>query len=744
MLHSFFHNMILLIGALFISLKLRDYISKKTSIHMANIWTFSIYASLLSILIMFNSYIYEGMVIDIRSIPIFFVSYVYGWKAGLISFILPSLFRYYIGGPTIWQGIIMGILSPIIVGSLFHKSKQFDEQYRFFSIKRILLAYSTHCVIRAVLMWFILPISHSLWLKLNVNITSMSLISLFCMVLFINDSNKNMLLRIEMDKKQKKIEDLNSKLLNSNNTLITIIDVMPIGVIITDTEGNIILTNATSANILGGNANQLGGRLINSNDRVYSLHRLDGSEISLKKLPYWQTLENGKTMKDQEILIRRKDGKEKIVLVSSTPIYDDKNNIINGVGVFQDITHLKIIEERLHEGRKINEAFLNGITEILILVDRKGTILSLNETCAKELGLKVNEARGLNIFDFLLPELKEKTKKKVDEFNELKEQVSFEQKFEERYLDITFYPITNNYWNVEKFVIFAKDITKLKEAEESKNIFIKELSNEREKLKDKNHKLTLLSKQHMTTLEILYKKNEELKIANRAKNNFIANVSHELKTPLNITMTYLEYLLEEQDGDLNKEQKEMLQVAYSNADRLQYLIEDMLHLSLIEAQKMKFNFENINLISFLNTLIRDRILTIKDKNINIKLYALQDDIFVVTDMLRFRQVIDNILDNAIKFSNEGDIEVSLKEKQSSIEIYIKDSGIGINPDKFDEIFEPFYQIDDSSKKKYKGVGLGLYIAKKTIKALGGDISVKNNVDKGCCFKLNIPFDSSSV
>ncbi|MCT4565588.1 MAG: ATP-binding protein [Maledivibacter sp.] len=742
MFHTFFDNMILLIGAFFISIKLVNRVDKKTSGYRPNIWASSIHASLISVLIMLNSYMHKGMVFDIRGIPVFLVSYLYGWKAGLISCILPTIFRYYIGGSTIWQGIAMGIIIPGMVGFIFYKPNKNNEKYRLFSIKRILIAYLIYCIIRFFLMPFIIPVSYSLWLMLNINMTIVSLISLLCIVLIINDSNKNMLLGIEMDEKQKKIEKLNSELFNSNNTLISLLDVMPVGIIVCDIKGNIILTNKTSTNILGKNANRLGGRLANSQERAYFLHELDGTEIPLKELPYWETIEKGRVIKDIEMLLRRKDKKERIIIVSSTPIHDENNKITNGVIVLNDITHLKIIEDTLRDGRKISEAFLNGITEVLILVDRKGTILELNETCASAFKLKIEEAKGLNIFDLLLPELKQKMKNCINNFIEGGKKVSFEEKLKEKYFNIVLYPILDNHQQMKKFVVFAKDVTKIKEADKIRNRFIKELANEQQKLEDKNHKLTLLSKQHMATLEVLYKKNEELKVANRSKNSFIANVSHELKTPLNITMTYLEYLLEEQDEELSEEQKEMLKVAYNNADRLQYLINDLLDISLIEAQKINFDFKEINLTTFLNTLITDRNLTIKGKNINIKFSIPQKDIFIITDMFRLRQVVDNILDNAIKFSCEGDIEVSLKEKTNNIDIYVKDNGIGIDQDKMDSIFKPFYQVDDSSKKKYKGVGLGLYISQKIINALGGEISVENNSEQGCCFKVSLPIIES--
>jgi len=305
------------------------------------------------------------------------------------------------------------------------------------------------------------------------------------------------------------------------------------------------------------------------------------------------------------------------------------------------------------------------------------------------------------------------------------------------------YPVFNDNKEIVKLTILRQDITKEKKAEEIKNTLIEELSNEREKLEKKNQELTLLTEQHMAALESIYTKNEELKIAYKAKSNFIANVSHELKTPLNIIMTYLEYLLEEEEGELNIIQKDMLQTAYNNSDRLKHLISDLLDLSTIETDKGKFNFTSIGVNKFISSLIKDRSILIKDKDTNIAFNPLMNEVYIIADELRLRQVIDNIIDNAIKFSNEGDIEIFIEEIENYIEIYIKDYGIGIEQEKIEDIFKPFYQIDDSSKKKYKGVGLGLSIVKRIIQALGGNISIKNNYDKGCTFKITIPDDCSA-
>lgn len=600
MVLSFFHNMLIYIGFIYITLKLNEYIFKKIKYKKTRIAILSVLASILSILSMTHPFKYNGMNFDLRNIPIFFISYVYGWQSGLISIILPSLFRWYIGGHAIKQGIMSSIIMPMIIGLVFHKIENKGFSYRsILNVKKIIRSYLVYNGIKFIYMIFRIPLNLYEVFMISINILVFGVVALYCMILMINDYKKKLLMIYEMNKKQEKIKTLNENLQSINDTLYKLIDVMPVGVIVIDLKGKLKLINAIASDLIYDEINR----------KEYDLDKIN---------PLFQSIKNGKIIKNQEILIRKKGRNEKTILMSSTPVYDCKRNIITGIGVFNDIT-------------------------------------------------------------------------------------------------------------------------KIKEAEQLKNQYIKELSDERKKLKKKNAQLMRLSKQYMSTLDMISQKNEDLKVANQTKNNFIANISHELKTPLNITMTYLEYILEEQEGILNIQQKEIIETAYKNSERLEYLITDLLDFSIMEAQKWKFKFRKINLNDFINTLIKDRKLFIKNQKINIIFNNNQKNILVLTDALRLRQVIDNILDNAMKFSTEGNIEVSIQEKQN-IHILIKDCGIGIDQDKIEDIFEPFYQIDNSFKKKYKGVGLGLSIAKRIIEEFRGSISVNNNVDKGCTFKIIIPYD----
>lgn len=685
MWHSFFYNMVVLIGMLFICIRINNFLYFKSRYENIRKWLIPTLAGIVSILMMVESFKCEGMIFDIRSVPVFVIAYVYGFRAGVLSSILPSLFRIYIGGNWAWQGICAGLISAVIIGSLFSNSQENKLSNSTFNTKRILKIYLLQCLVILVATWVTLPISYSVLLRINAGMTIFSLIALYCIMLFVNDYNKSIYLKNLMDKNQEEIVNLNKELKKTNSILYTLIDVMPAGIIVSDSKGNITLSNLAADSIHAGGVtgNAYGP------EGGYTLHKINGEAFPAEELPLSISLNSGKVIKDIEILVRYEDGTEKIILCAGSPVHEGRDIVIGAVSVFFDITERKIMEESLSQGQRITEGLINSIDEIMLLTDAKGTIITLNEICAKEIGMKIDQIRGGNALTFVPQEFRTDYENKIEQVIRLKVPVKFERKIGRRFFDLKIYPVMDEKGEVYKLSVISQDITELKEAVEMKN-------------------------------------------------RFIANVSHELKTPLNITMNYIEYLLEEQEGDLNIEQKEILEIAYRNTERLQYLINDLLEYSLLESQRLKFNFTTINLSNFISDLMRDRKFAIRGKAVNIQLELPSNEICVLTDALRLRQVVDNILDNAVKFSDGEKIKVYLREEENYVEIYIKDSGIGIEPSKLQDIFKPFYQVDNTSKKKYEGVGLGLCISKKIIMAIGGDISVSNNKDKGCCFKITIP------
>ncbi|HEY89733.1 MAG TPA: response regulator [Thermoflexia bacterium] len=232
---------------------------------------------------------------------------------------------------------------------------------------------------------------------------------------------------------------------------------------------------------------------------------------------------------------------------------------------------------------------------------------------------------------------------------------------------------------------------------------------------------------------------EQLKEVDRLKSEFLANMSHELRTPLNSIIGFSRVILKGIDGPLNDMQRTDLSAIHESGKHLLNLINDILDLSKIEAGKMEFFFESVNLAEVARGVLSTAVALVKDKPIELQRDFPDDFPIVQADERRIRQVILNVVGNAAKFTEEGFINISGERKgQDEVVIAIADSGIGIPKDKFDTVFNEFQQVDSSSTRSYGGTGLGLPVSKKFVEAHGGRIWFESEVDVGTTFYIALP------
>ena len=239
-------------------------------------------------------------------------------------------------------------------------------------------------------------------------------------------------------------------------------------------------------------------------------------------------------------------------------------------------------------------------------------------------------------------------------------------------------------------------------------------------------------------LSIVLQKAEK---ANQAKSQFLANMSHELRTPMIAIMGFTELLLEE--TDLTNEQKYYLGAVHSSSKDLLNIINDILDISRIESGKMGIKAVDFNLNELLANIFNIFKLKVDKKGLEIDL-KIADDVpsHLVGDPLRLRQILINLLDNAVKFSQDGKIIVKviivkLEAKQITIHFSIQDCGIGISPKATPYLFEAFTQADSSFTRKFGGTGLGLAICKRLINMMEGDIWVESLLGKGSTFSFTV-------
>ena len=244
--------------------------------------------------------------------------------------------------------------------------------------------------------------------------------------------------------------------------------------------------------------------------------------------------------------------------------------------------------------------------------------------------------------------------------------------------------------------------------------------------------------------EMLEKQKEELKEAyvklsnaNQYKTEFLANVTHELKTPLNSIIVLSKLLLENKGGNLHQEDLKKLEVMNMASKELFSMINDLLEFARIETGKIDVSYEIVNsniLVKDMHTMFEP---VAQEKGIN---FIVKDEYKgeFCSDQDKLITIIRNFLSNAFKFTNSGIVEFKIDKDEDYVIISVKDSGIGIAKDKLNIIFDPFIQSDGSIKRRHGGTGLGLSICKRYVKILGGKIKVRSEEDRGSQFIVKIP------
>jgi len=263
-----------------------------------------------------------------------------------------------------------------------------------------------------------------------------------------------------------------------------------------------------------------------------------------------------------------------------------------------------------------------------------------------------------------------------------------------------------------------------------------------------NQELLLANSELYENQRLLRKINEDLRRANlavmesnRLKSEFVANMSHELRTPLNAIIGYTSLLQRGRYGPLSEAQMRALTRIAENSTNLLELINTFLDFSKIAAGKMEIQPTEVDLVRFLSETIAPLDALVRSKGLTLKLITPSEVPPAVTDPARLRQVVTNLVSNALKFTEQGSVTVVLEVNPQTemFTIEVRDTGIGIAEKDLPHIFEEFRQVDGSATRKYGGTGLGLSIAKKNVQLLDGTIEVESEVGKGSVFRVRLPF-----
>jgi PAS domain S-box-containing protein len=432
----------------------------------------------------------------------------------------------------------------------------------------------------------------------------------------------------------------------------------------------------------------------------------------------------------------RRDGSSFPVEVNS--VNTGKENIV--ISIIRDITERG---EREYEIRKL-AAIVEHSNDAIIGIDLEGIITSWNKGAERIYGHSKVEAIGSNVLILALPEKVEEIKNNVEraikgvEINEF-ETMRKNKNGERIYVSLTTSTVKDNEDNIVGISIIARDITERKENElklEEKYIELTEIY---EELAAAEEEL----RQNCNDLEIM---KDEADRANMAKSQFLANMSHEIRTPMNGIICIAELLSE---SELNEQQREYINMLHTSSKWLLEIINSILDISKIESGNFKLHKESFNLRDNIEKIVKELWPISQSKGIEIMYFI---DPFInldlIGDPLRLNQVLINLINNAIKFTERGHIfirvsKITSKSNSTKLLFSVEDTGIGIS-DKFkNKLFKVFSQGDDSYTKKYGGTGLGLAISKEIINLMNGEIWAVSKEGEGSTFYFTVEFSINS-
>jgi len=487
------------------------------------------------------------------------------------------------------------------------------------------------------------------------------------------------------------------------------------GILVTDDEYKVIYTNKgfeeitgySNEFIYGKNPNQLQG--INTDKDTVNFMK-----ESLTKLKPFEC----------EILNYKEDGTPFWNSLSITPIFDNNQKLKRFIGILNDITEKKLLEESILFEKTFLENILDNTNAIVALMDMDGVMIRLNEYGKNFVGYSQEEISQEPFFwsRFIPETMRDKIKNMIFEARkgnlvEKKQNPWISYNGEEKIFEWSNKLIKDENGKIKYIITVGIDVTQ--------NVLLQEKQKQKE--------------------QELQKAIHEADRANAAKSEFLANMSHEIRTPLNGIIGLTDIIL---DTPLNDNQKEYLKKSKQSSKSLLSIINDILDYSKMEVNKLDIINERFSLHDTLTSISNLFGYQINQKELEFN-FTVDPKInhILIGDNLRISQILNNFVGNAIKFTHTGYIQVNIElleqtETRMKIEFSVKDSGIGIAEENQQKLFNSFTQEDSTTTKKYGGTGLGLAISKQLIELMDGEVIFESTKGKGSRFGfvLDLEYD----
>lgn len=510
--------------------------------------------------------------------------------------------------------------------------------------------------------------------------------------------------QIELEMQNEELQRAQQELAMARDRYSDLYDFAPVGYLTLDREGVIVEANLTVATLLGVDR----GRLLQkklahfiapADQDIFYRHR--------------QALHATGTRQTCELHLQPQGGRPLVVGVVSTVAPDESGANTRCHTALTDISERKHVEEQVQQQRDLLDVTLSSIGDAVVAADATGTITFMNPEAEKLTGWTLQDARGRPIDD-VVRLLNEETRQPTDGFGArvLQEKrtialdtcaVIIRRDGREIPVADSAAPIRSSDGTLHGVVMVFRDITQ----------------------------------DRRTTQDLLQAK-ETAEAASRVKSEFLATMSHEMRTPLHIIMGYTDLMIENEFGPITEEERTTLQRIRRSATELFELISAMLDLNRMETGQVRVEVTAVRVPELLAEMQVDTQGLQEQSSLA---FVWRIDAMVPpirTDRGKLKVVVKNLLSNAVKFTAEGSITVEVRGRENGVAISVTDTGIGIPPEGLAVIFEPFRQLDNPVRHVHGGTGLGLHIVKRLLGLLQGTIEVESEVGRGSTFRVWVP------
>ncbi|MDA3865261.1 MAG: PAS domain S-box protein [Salinivirgaceae bacterium] len=504
----------------------------------------------------------------------------------------------------------------------------------------------------------------------------------------------------ELSQKYQQERIMTENLIESEQKFRNYIEASPTSIVIINTKNKIVYANPFALKLMSIPKNELGDK------SILSLwpNKSDLESVLAKVI-------NGNKVQNVETTITNNNKTETQVLLSATKVTKEKQIIL----YLHDISKQKQLDKQVFLEKEQWRRTFNAVSEGIFLIDNNYQILLCNPAFARMVGHNSpDELIGAQYFYVIHGSNQPKTACATCRTDNSDETVTAEY-YEpnlKKFVRTTSTPVINSEGKVEFFVNTMQDITESKNAQKEMRIAMEKAEN-----------------------------------ADKLKSAFLANMSHEIRTPMNGIIGFTE-LLRNKNYSQSKQER-LFNIIQSSSKQLLQLINDIIDLSKIEANQITMHTKEFDLNECLLQIEEQLKMELPKKKDKDKLHIALDlptansPYFIHSSETRIQQIMNNLLNNATKFTHKGHIKFGYKIVADGIQLYVEDTGIGIPESAHDVIFERFRQADTNVATKYGGTGLGLFITKQLVELLNGQIRVENNYPNGAKFLVNLPQNFNS-